>query len=87
MIYFNIIISSTPSLPSGLLPSSFPTNTFLVGFEVFTVVVLKSIFFWDMTQRTTRRRIPEDDTLQVRSTKQQVPVAAQDPCAMEAVLS
>jgi hypothetical protein len=34
-----------------------------VGFEVFTAVVLKSIFFWDMTtQRTTRRHIPEEDT-------------------------
>jgi hypothetical protein len=46
---------------------------FLVGFEVFTAVVMKSIIFWDMTlysrgtsgatQRTTRRHIPEDDTL------------------------
>jgi hypothetical protein len=43
-----------------------------VGFEVFTAVVLKSIFFWDMTpcsasgttQRTTRRHILEEDTLQ-----------------------
>jgi hypothetical protein len=24
-------------------------NNFYTGFEVFTVVVLKSIFFWDMT--------------------------------------
>jgi hypothetical protein len=31
----------------------------VVGFEVFTAVVMKSIF-WDMTQR----HIPEDDTLQ-----------------------
>jgi hypothetical protein len=54
-----------------------------VGFEVFTAVVLKSIFFWDMTpctalsgtrrvggtsgttQRTTRRHITEEDTLQL----------------------
>jgi hypothetical protein len=49
-----------------------------VGVEVFTAVVLKSIIFWDMTPcsplsfnlrfggtlRTTRRHIPEDDTLQ-----------------------
>jgi hypothetical protein len=54
-----------------------------VGFEVFTAVVLKSIFFWDMTlkmeairsfetsgttQRTTRRHIPEEDTLQYNTT-------------------
>jgi hypothetical protein len=25
------------------------TNLLIVGFEVFTAVVLKSIFFWDMT--------------------------------------
>jgi hypothetical protein len=55
-----------------------------VGFEVFTAVVLKSIFFWDMTpcsvlsgtrrssktsgttQRTTRRHIPEEDTLELK---------------------
>jgi hypothetical protein len=30
------------------------------GFEVLTEVVMKSIIFWDMT---TRRHIPEDDTL------------------------
>jgi hypothetical protein len=44
-----------------------------VRFEVFTAVVLKSIIFWDMTQcsplcsnrqRTTRRHIAEDATLQ-----------------------
>jgi hypothetical protein len=35
----------------------------LVGFEVFTVVVLKSIFFWDMMP-SSRRHIPEEDTLQ-----------------------
>jgi hypothetical protein len=58
------------------------TICFLVGFEVYTAVVLKSIFFWDMTpcsalsgtrrfggtsgttQGTTRRHIPEEDTLQ-----------------------
>jgi hypothetical protein len=34
-----------------------------VGFEVFTAVVLKSIIFWDMTQRTTWRHIAEDDIL------------------------
>jgi hypothetical protein len=49
-----------------------------VGFEVFTVVVMKSTIFWDVTQcsllrcssetsvasqQTTRRHIPEDDTL------------------------
>jgi hypothetical protein len=49
-----------------------------VGYEVFTVVVMKSIIFWDMTacnlsicssemsveiRRTTQRRISEDDTL------------------------
>jgi hypothetical protein len=48
----------------------------VVGFEVFTAVVLKSIFFWDMTpcsalsgttQRTTRRHILEEDTLQFSS--------------------
>jgi hypothetical protein len=39
----------------------------LVGFEVFTAVVLKSIIFWDMT---TRRHIPEDDTLQNLLTRQ-----------------
>jgi hypothetical protein len=33
-----------------------------VGFEDFTAVVLKSIFFWDMT---TRPHIPEEDTLLV----------------------
>jgi hypothetical protein len=38
-----------------------------VGFEVFTAVVIKSIIFWDMTPYSplsTRRHIPEDDTLQ-----------------------
>jgi hypothetical protein len=50
------------------------------GFEVFTMVVMKSIIFCDMTlciplirssetsgttQWTTGRHIPEDDTLQV----------------------
>jgi hypothetical protein len=40
-----------------------------VGFEVSTAMVMKSIIFWDMTpcsvatQQTTRRHIPEDDTL------------------------
>jgi hypothetical protein len=36
------------------------------GFEVFTAVVKKSMFFWDMTpysQLTTRRHISEEDTL------------------------
>jgi hypothetical protein len=28
---------------------------FRVGFEVFTAVVLKSIFFWDMTPLTPRK--------------------------------
>jgi hypothetical protein len=42
-----------------------------VGFEVFTVVVMKSIILWDMTlcsplsKQTTRRHIPEDDTLRI----------------------
>jgi hypothetical protein len=39
-----------------------------VGFEVLTAVVMKSTIFWDITpcdtQRTTRRYIPEDGTLQ-----------------------
>jgi hypothetical protein len=63
------------------------TEIKFVGFEVFTAVVLKSIFFWDMTPcsalsgtrrfggtyllhlRTTRRHIPEEDTLQKLSYK------------------
>jgi hypothetical protein len=40
----------------------------IVGFEVFTALVMKNIIFRDMTpcatQRTTQRHIPEDDTLQ-----------------------
>jgi hypothetical protein len=35
-------------------------SLYLVGFEVFKAVVLKSIFFWDMTPC----HIPEEDTLQ-----------------------
>jgi hypothetical protein len=38
------------------------SNTKCVGFEVFTAVVLKSTFFWDIL--TTRHHIPEEDTLQ-----------------------
>jgi hypothetical protein len=37
------------------------------GFEVLTAAVMKSTIFWDITpcsQRTTRRCIPEDSTLQ-----------------------
>jgi hypothetical protein len=54
-------------LPNGALQKKIVNKKYVVGFEVFTAVVLKSIIFWDMTTlRTTRRHIPEDDTLQKR---------------------
>jgi hypothetical protein len=35
-------------LSSDLGPETAYPDKFFIGFEVFTVVVLKSIFFWDM---------------------------------------
>jgi hypothetical protein len=53
---------------SIVLVQAIPVNSIVnVGFEVFTAVVMKSVFFWDMTPCSplaTRRHIPEDATLQ-----------------------
>jgi hypothetical protein len=51
--------------PLGNVSEMISNNITRVGFEVFTVVVLKSIFFWDMTPCSAlRHHIPEEDTLQ-----------------------
>jgi hypothetical protein len=44
-------------LPLGLHSKN---HVLVVGFEVSTAVVMKSSIFWEMT---TRRHIPEDETL------------------------
>jgi hypothetical protein len=72
-----IVLYQSITLEIGLQRYFWLTSVYYVGFEVFTAVVLKSIFFWDMTpcsalkgttQRITRRHIPEEDTLHLCTT-------------------
>lgn len=45
---FNIIFLPTPSLPSGLFPSAFPTSLYLVTLISFFLILLPLVIFSDV---------------------------------------